>query len=80
MESTDIPTDLGVQPLDALMGRLGLANADLVSASTEQLSFKMVQKGRKGRRLTPNIQHKILAALQRARPEETFNQKDLFNY
>jgi len=74
------PFDRGAQPLDALMERLELSNADLVKASTEQLSFKMVQKGRKGRRLTPNIQHKILAALQRARPEESLTLKDLFNY
>lgn len=74
------PSDRGVQPLDELMGRLELSNADLVSASTQQLSFKMVQKGRKGRRLTPNIQHKILNALQIARPEEKLGLRDLFNY
>ena len=74
------PIERGVQPLDALMGRLGLSNTDLVASSTEQLSFKMVQKGRKGRRLTPNIRSKILAALQNARPGEELAMKDLFNY
>ena len=55
--------DVGVQPLDAIMTRLGLANADLVRASKEQLTHKVVQKGRKGRRLTPNARWKILEAL-----------------
>jgi len=51
-------------PLDELMTELGLSNADLVKASTEQLTFKMVQKARKGKPLTPNVQNKILAALK----------------
>ena len=72
--------DYGPQPLDALMIRLGLSNADLVRSSTEQLSFKMVQKGRKGLRLTPNVQKKILNALQLAKPDSSFMLQDLFNY
>jgi hypothetical protein len=86
--------ELGVQPLDALMTRLTLANHDLVKASTEQLTHKMVQKGRKGRRLTPHVKTKILNALhaalqsRRASPEagrtavpgQKFAHRDLFNY
>jgi len=72
--------DLGPQPLDSVMTRLGLTNAALVSASTEQLTHKMVQKGRKGRRLTPNVQTKILSALHTLYPEEQFSLKDLFLY
>ena len=72
--------ELGIQPLDGIMARLGFSNADLVKISTEQLSHKMVQKGRKGRRLTPNIQHKILNALRALEPEEKFVIKDIFNY
>ncbi|MBF0122398.1 MAG: hypothetical protein HQL21_03180 [Candidatus Omnitrophica bacterium] len=68
------------QPLDAVMGRLNLSNADLVHASREQLSFKMVQKGRKGKPLSLNIQNKILRALKAARPEEPVSLQDLFNY
>ena len=56
----------GPQPLNEVMERLGLTNADLVAASTRQLSFKMLQKGRKGRRLTAHAQKKILTALQAA--------------
>ena len=72
--------ELGTQPLDGIMVRLGFSNADLVKISTEQLSHKMVQKGRKGRRLTPNIQHKILNALRALKPEDNFEIKDIFNY
>lgn len=71
---------LGVQPLDAVMTRLGLANADLVKASTEQLTHKVVQKGRKGRRLTQNARQKILNALNAASAPEIFEMRDLFNY
>jgi hypothetical protein len=72
--------DLGIQPLDALMKKLGLSNHDLVAASTEQLSHKVVQKGRSGRRLTPKARTKILNALHSALPEQKFAHRDLFNY
>ncbi len=72
--------DVGIQPLDAVMTRLGLKDSDVVRASTIQLTFKMFQKGRKGRRLTPNAQHKILAALHALKPEEKLTLRDLFNY
>jgi glycerol-3-phosphate dehydrogenase len=72
--------EIGTQPLDALMTSLGLSNHDLVAASTEQLSHKMVQKGRKGRRLTPKIKTKILNALLIAVPDRAFAHRDLFNY
>lgn len=66
------------QPLEALMIRLGLSNADLVKASTEQLTFKMVQKGRTGRRLTRNVQEKILRALLTVRPDLKVRRRELF--
>src|SRR3989344_2796425 len=72
MKSEHWAKDFGTQPLEALLTRLGLTNADLVRASTQQLSFKMVQRGRKGRKLTPNIQRKILNALHAAAPDTSF--------
>ncbi len=75
MENENIP-----QPLDTLMSQLGISNADLVKASTEQLSFKNVQKGRKGRRLSPNIQEKILTALLTVKPDLKTRRRDLFRY
>ena len=76
--------EFGPQPLEDVLQRFGLASADLVNASKEQLSFKMVQKGRKGRRLTPPIQRKVakaLTALCAARGiERSFKATDLFTY
>ncbi|MGD9874927.1 MAG: hypothetical protein AB7T27_11770 [Kiritimatiellia bacterium] len=70
----------GVQPLDALMAGREIANADLVNASAENLTFKMVQKGRKGRELTMRVQLKIVNALNRLFPDEPVKPADLFNY
>ena len=72
--------NFGMQPLDAVMTRFGLSNSDLVAASTEQLTFRVMQKGRKGRRLTLNSQKKIFQALQNVLPDENFKPTDLFNY
>lgn len=75
--------DHGPQPLDRLLDELGLTNHDLVGASTEQLTHKQIQKARKGRRVTANIQRKILAALEAAVGEADkgrFKREDLFNY
>ena len=72
--------ECGIQPLDALLVKLELSNSDLVEASTQQLTHKMVQKGRKGRRISLNIQMKILAALQALKPEQKLTLQDLFNY
>ena len=72
--------DFGLQPLDVLMTKLKLSNHALVAASAEQLSHKVVQKGRKGRRLTPKAKTKILNALLHAFPEQKFAHRDLFNY
>lgn len=61
------------------MIRWGLSNADLVGASPDQLSFKMVQKGRRGKAISRNVQNKILRALQILRPDEPLAWKDLFD-
>ncbi|MCB9771045.1 MAG: hypothetical protein H6754_00615 [Candidatus Omnitrophica bacterium] len=75
-----IERDLGPQPLIEVMTRLEITSEALVKSSTAQLSFKMVSKGCKGRRLTLNGQYKILAALHALRPNEKLTLKDLFNY
>jgi hypothetical protein len=51
--------DLGEQPLARLMAERGLKPADLVDASTEQLTHKMVSRAMKGRRLTANTMDKV---------------------
>ena len=73
----------GRQPLDALIESFEYVNGDLVEASTEQLTHKQVQKARKGRRVTSNIQKKILNALRTLRKDhedEKYQVTDLFNY
>jgi len=76
---SDKELELGVQPLDALMNELELKNHDLVEASTDGLTHKQVQKGRKGRRLTRNIQDKIATALS-ATAEKSYSVPELFTY
>lgn len=73
----------GAQPLDGLLESFGYANSALVEASTDQLTHKQVQKARKGRRVTSNIQKKILNALRALRKDqegEKYQVSDLFNY
>lgn len=49
--------------LDRIMTERNISNADLVKASTEQLTFKQVHKARLGKSITPNIQYKVINAL-----------------
>jgi hypothetical protein len=69
-----------VQPIDSLLTKFGISNADLVRASTEQLSFKMVQKARKGKPLSLNIHEKIVNALLKIKPELQVKRRELFHY
>jgi len=69
----EIERELGVQPLDAVLLKHGLANHDVVDASVEQLTHKMVGKGRRGRRLTPNIKNKISRAVNSALLAKAFS-------
>lgn len=71
--------EFGSQPLDTVMEEQGLKNHDLVAASDTGLTHKQVQKGRKGRRLTRNMQDKIVTALCFA-TGSTYVRTDLFNY
>jgi hypothetical protein len=75
----DITRDLGEQRITDIMSQHGLKAHDLVGASTEQITHKMISRACKGRRLTPNIQHKILNALNKA-CDKTYMLGDLFNY
>ncbi|MFT7462550.1 MAG: hypothetical protein ACI9EF_000890 [Pseudohongiellaceae bacterium] len=71
--------DLGEQPLEAILTERELSAHDLVAASTEQITHKMVARARRGRRLTPNVQRKIRNALVRA-AGQSYKLNDLFNY
>ena len=71
--------NLGEQPIAARMDEKSLGVRDLVAASTEQLTHKMVTKARKGRRLSPNVQGKVLRAFNAA-SEQELAMSELFNY
>ena len=79
MNGQPLERNLGEQPLSAILEKRELKGHDLVAASAVQLTHKMVARARKGRRLTPNSQQKILNALNRA-TGESFTLRDLFNY
>ena len=77
--SDSVERNLGEQPILAVMARHGLKGHDLVAASTRQLTHKMVSRGCKGRRLTPNVQSKVLEALNAA-AGTCYRLEELFNY
>jgi hypothetical protein len=73
--------NVGVQPLDAIMNELGISNHDLVVVMQPgYITHKQVQKARKGRRLTPKLQDKVLTALNAYVDEGDYVIKDLFTY
>jgi hypothetical protein len=71
--------DLGEQPLARLMAAHGITPHDLVAASGEQLTHKMVTRAMKGRRLTPHAMRKIERAWRRVAPEAV-RESSLFEY
>jgi hypothetical protein len=78
--------NLGTQPLDAIMLAADLTNHDLVAASPDHITHKMVARARKGRRLKRKVQLKILDALNahaKAKGDgeaKAYTLADLFNY
>jgi len=76
---TEKQLDLGEQPLAGIMAERGLKRHDLVAHSTENITFKMVSRACKGRRLTPHVKLKILNALNLASSQQ-YSMKDIFNY
>ena len=74
-----IEKDLGPQPIAAILTQRNLKPHDLVAASTQQLTHKMVSRAAKGRRLTLNAQLKVLNALNAA-SGQNYSLKDLFSY
>ena len=71
--------NLGPQPILNLLAVHGLKAQDLVAASTESLTHKMVARAGKGRWLTPNTQHKVWRALNLA-SGKSYRLDELFNY
>jgi len=71
--------NLGAQPISKLLVELKMTPHDLVAASPQQLTHKMVSRAAKGRWLTPNARAKVLTAFNRA-TGKNYSFADLFNY
>ena len=71
--------DLGPQPIAELMTQLNLKPHDLVAASADQLTHKMVARAMKGRRLTSNTKGIVQRALNKA-SGGNYKFSQLFNY
>ena len=77
--NSDIERNLGEQPIAQVMLANDLVARDLVAASTENITYKMVSRACKGRRLTSNVKCKIRDALSRC-TGQAHPMADLFNY
>lgn len=69
----------GPQPIIEVMRQYDLKPNDLVEASAEQLTHKMVARAMKGRQLTSNSKGIVQRAMNRA-TSKVWTQKQLFNY
>ena len=74
------PYNIGIQPLDHIMTEAGLSNHALVAVSTEALTHKVIQKARKGRKLTRRTQDKVLRALNLISTDKPYLREQIFNY
>ena len=71
--------NLGPQPIADLMQQLQLRSHDLVVASSEQITHKMIARAIKGRRLTPNSKGIVQRAMNQA-TGNVYKLTQLFNY
>lgn len=71
--------NLGEQPISGIMAAHGFKAQNLVAASKEHITHKMVARACKGRWLTPNTRTKVCNALNEA-SEKNYSLKDLFTY
>ncbi len=74
-----IERNLGEQPIRQIMLEHNLKPHDLVEASTEQITHRMVTRAGNGRRLTQHIQSKVRNALNKA-VNKTYALTALFTY
>ena len=71
--------EYGPQPIAGLIEKHNLTPHDLVAASTEQITHKMVSRACKGRKLSRRVQLKLVNALNAA-TEENYTLKSCFSY
>ena len=77
--TTENQLNLGSQPITEIMEKASLKPHDLVEASTEQITHKMVNRACKGRKLSSKVKLKIQNAINNA-TEKQYTLKELFNY
>lgn len=77
--TNDNERNFGPQPIADIMLQLQLKAHDLVEASTEQLTHKMVARAVKGRRLTNNTKGIVQRAMSQA-TGNVYKLVQLFNY
>jgi len=71
--------EMGPQPIGRIMDELTLKPHDLVAASEDQITHKMIAKACKGRRLTMRVRLKIQTAINKVTGKE-YPLASLFNY
>lgn len=77
--SDEVVRDLGPQPIADLMIRLDLKPHDLVKASQNQITHKLITRAMKGRRLTSHSKRLVQQAISAA-TGRTWLLIDLFSY
>jgi len=77
--TTENQLNFGSQPIAEIMEKVNLKPHDLVEASTEQITHKMVTRACKGRKLSVKVKLKIQNAINLA-TEKQYSLSDLFNY
>lgn len=77
--TTENELNFGPQPIAKIMEEKSLKSHDLVEASTDQITHKMVTRACKGRKLSAKVKLKIQNAINLATKQE-YKQVELFNY
>ncbi len=75
----EITREYGEQPLAAILNLLQLTNHQVVAASKEQLTHKMMAKACRGRYISVKVKLKVLHALNAVAGTQ-YSLNDLFNY
>lgn len=75
----EIQREFGEQPIAKILAELGLTNHQVVAASTEQLTHKMMAKACRGRYISMKVRIKIQRALNFA-AKSSYSLAELFNY
>lgn len=79
MNKDELEKNLGEQPLKAILEKHRLSAKDLRGASRLPMTFKLISRACKGRRLTSHSKKTVLEALQTA-TGNMYTMKDIFNY